>query len=181
MRTLIPGSIILLAALAVAPVRAQNALPDVLKTGAGHHRLDSLVGNWDVAVRFRYGGGPERTGRATANIAWILDGRVLRQEYHADSGQETLQLYGFDNQRGAYYLIKFDNFDTGVLHAEGGVSADGRVITTIGDRIDPMTGKSASVRIVLTIVDRNHFTSEWLSRTSDGREERTVLMDHIRR
>lgn len=181
MRSPIIAGLLLLAAASFSPVAAQNALPEILKPGAGHHRLDSLVGTWDVTVRFRYGAGPERTGRASATIAWTLDGRLLRQEYHAESGQETLQLYGFDNQRGAYYLIKFDNFDTGVVHAEGSVSADGRTITTTGNRVDPMTGKSASVRIVLTILSRNRFTSEWFMQTPDGKEERTVSMDHVRR
>jgi hypothetical protein len=181
MRFLKIVSLLLCSTGLVSSAHAQGALPEILKPGIGHHRLDSLVGNWDVAVRFRYGGGPERTGRANATIGWTLDGRVLREEYHAESGQETLQLYGFDNQRGAYYLIKFDNFDTGVLHAEGGVSADGRTITTIGNRVDPMTGKSALVRVVLTLVDRSHFTSEWYVRTPDGKEERTVLMEHTRR
>ena len=101
------------------------ALPEILKPAAGHHRLDSLIGSWDVGVRFR--------------------------------------------------------FDTGVLHAEGGVSTDGKTITTIGDRVDPVSGKTASVRVVLTIVDRGHFTSEWFMRTADGREARTVLMEHTRR
>jgi hypothetical protein len=146
-----------------------------------HRRLDALVGNWDVTVRFSYGGGPERTGQADLRSAWALDGKVLRQDYNAQSGQNTLQFYGFDSQRGTYYLIKFDNFDTGVLHLEGGVSADGRTITTVGNRVDPMTGKVAPLRVVLTLVDSNRFRVEWYMGQPDGTEQRTVVMEHTRR
>jgi hypothetical protein len=165
--------------LAGAPVQSQ--MPDVMKPGAGHRRLDPLVGSWDVAVRFRFGTGPERTGRARAQAVWTLDGRLLRQDYTAESGQLTLQQWGFDNQRGTYYLIKFDNFETGVVHAEGSVSEDGRTITTIGDRVDPMTGKVGVLRIVLTLIDADHFNIEWYARQQDGSETRTVLMEHTRR
>jgi len=156
-------------------------LPEIMQPGVGHRRLDSLVGDWDVTVRFRFGAAPERTGRATMSSAWILDRRVLRQEYRAESGQVTLQLYGFDNQRGTYYLIKFDNVDTGVLHTEGGVSADGRTITTIGDRVDPMGGKTNAIRIVLALVDQDRFNVEWHVRGADGIEQRMVAMEHTRR
>lgn len=177
MRALLGVSILTI--LAAAPANGQ--MPDVMRPGAAHRRLDVLVGSWDVATRFRYGNGPERTGRARAQAIWTLDGRVLRQDYTAESGQLTLQLIGFDNQRGTYYLVKFDNFDTGVLHAEGGVSEDGKEITTVGDRVDPISGKVAPIRIVLTLVDTNRFNVEWYARQADGSDLRTVLMEHTRK
>ena len=144
--------------LNLAPGAQRGAPPaDPAKRSEGHKRLDAVEGNWDVTVKFRYGTSAEMTGKARMQAAWTLDGKLLRQDYVAESGQVTLQYYGFDVQRGTYFLIKFDNFDTGVVHAEGGVSADGKVITTIGDRVDPMSGKVGPIRIALTIADTDHF------------------------
>jgi hypothetical protein len=61
-------SISIASILVAAP--AQSQMPDVMKPGAAHRSLDPLVGSWDVAVRFRYGNGPERTGRARAQAVW---------------------------------------------------------------------------------------------------------------
>jgi hypothetical protein len=44
-----------------------------------------------------------------------------------------------------------------------------------------MTGKVAPIRIVLTIVDRDHFNVEWFTRQADGTEHRTVLIEPTRR
>ncbi|MGH7679331.1 MAG: DUF1579 family protein [Gemmatimonadaceae bacterium] len=156
-------------------------MPDVTRPGPAHRRLDPLVGAWDVSTRFGNGTGPERIGRARAQAIWTLDGRVLRQDFTAESGLVVMQLIGFDTQRGTYYVLRFDNLDTGVLHAEGSASADGRTISAVGDRVDPLTGKVAPLRIVLTVVDSNRFNVEWYARQQDGSELRTALLEHTRR
>lgn len=146
-----------------------------------HKQLESLAGNWDVLVRFKYGPGPEREGKASSEAKWILGGRFLQQEYQAESGQVTLQFLGYDNQKKKFFEVKMDNMDTGVLYTEGTMSDDRKVITNVGIRTDPLTGESRKLRIVTTLADKDHYTVEWFQPDSEGKEERRVTMIHTRK
>ena len=146
-----------------------------------HKQLEVLAGSWDVLVRFKYGPGPEREGKASTEAKWILGGRFLQQEYQSESGQVTLQFLGYDNQKKKFFEVKMDNMDTGVLYTEGTMSADGKVITNVGIRTDPITGESKKLRIVTTLTDKNHYTVEWFQPDSEGKEEKRVTMIHTRK
>jgi hypothetical protein len=144
-------AVMLTLALASVPAEAQEKsegdkrLAEMMKAtqaGERHRQLDVLAGSWDVVVTFKYGAGPERQGKASSEAKWILGGRFLHQEYKSESGQETLQFIGYDNQQKHFFEIKMDNKDTGVLYTEGAISEDEKVITNYGDRTDPMTGET---------------------------------------
>lgn len=64
---------------------------------------------------------------------------------------------------------------------EGTISADGKVITNTGDRLDPVSGKTNRLRTVTTITDRDHFTVEWYLTMDDGKKEKAVTMAHTRK
>src|SRR5581483_12020150 len=83
-------------------------MPSVTQPGPQHKRLEALAGNWDVAVRFRYGNGPERQSTARGTAEWILDGHYLQQNYKNDSGLAVLQILGYDNQKKKFFEVKFD-------------------------------------------------------------------------
>ena len=163
------------------PAAAICQMPAATQPGPQHRQLQALAGNWDVAIRFRAGNGPERQASAKCSAEWILDGHYLKQEYKNDSGLAVLQILGYDNQRKKFFEVKFDNQETGVLRTEGSASADGKVITNIGDRTDPMTGKVNRLRTVTTLSDSDHFTVEWLLTMDDGSEQKTVTMVHTRK
>jgi hypothetical protein len=149
-----------------------------------HRRLDDLVGQWDVTTRYTLGPGQEREGSATCEVKWILDGHVLQEEYHSQmQGRPfvVLQYLGYDAAQKRFFEIKFDNMDTGVLHNQGTISDNGKVITQTGERNDPRTGKTSKIRTVTTIVDRDHFTIEWFLPDDEGHEQRMVLLDHTRK
>jgi hypothetical protein len=110
---------------------------------------------------------------------WILGGRFLQQDYQSP-GLNVLQFLGYDNQKKKFFEIKMDNMDTGVLRTEGSISADGKVITNIGERTDPVSGQTARLRTVTTIADRDHYTVEWYLTMPTGAEEKTVTMAHAR-
>jgi Protein of unknown function (DUF1579) len=74
-----------------------------------------------------------------------------------------------------------DTLSTGVLHNEGSISEDGKVITNLGESLDPATGKPYKLRTVTTILDRDHFTLEWFRPDDGGKENRVVSMSHTRK
>lgn len=163
---------------------ADKKMAEMLKMtqpGDRHKQLEVLAGSWDVVVRFKYGPGPERQGKASAEAKSVLGGRFIQQEYQAESGQVTLQFVGYDNQRKKFFIVKMDNMDTGILHTEGTISDDGKVISTVGDRTDPLTGETRRVRIVTTLSDQDNFTMEWFQAGADGKEQRVVTMIHTRK
>jgi hypothetical protein len=149
--------------------------------GERHKQLEPLSGSWDVLVRFKYGPGPEREGKVSSEAKWILGGRFLQQEYQSESGQVTLQLIGYDNQKKKFFEVKLDNMDTGVLYTEGAMSEDGKVITNVGIRTDPLSGEAERLRIVTTLTDKDHYTVEWFQPNSEGKEEKRVTMIHTRK
>lgn len=151
--------------------------------GEFHEKLDVLCGLWDVAITFSIGG-REFKGTASCEAQWVLAGRFLQQEYKTTRGGKpfsVLQYVGYDNHKKKTFEIKMESSDTSVMHTEGGFSEDGKVITNVGERTDPMTGKVARLRTVTTIVDKTRFIVEWFQATDDGKEEKVVTMVHTRR
>lgn len=167
-----------------APQEKQPNRAEMLKAtqpGEHHKQLESMAGSWDVVVKFKYGPGPERQAKAMCEAKWILGGRFLQQQYENESGQSVLQFVGYDNQKKKFSMTKMDNMDTGVLSAEGSISEGGKLITLVGDRTDPLTGKTSRLRIAITLTDQDHYNVEWFQTGENGKEERVVAMEHTRR
>lgn len=148
--------------------------------GEHHKQLDSLVGEWEVEIRFRYGAGLEREAKVTSTAKWVLGGRFIEKEYRI-SGSEFLEYLGYDNHKKKFIGTKMDNMDTGILFTEGAISGDGKTITLTGTRTDPLTGTTGDLRTVIVMTDRDHYTVEWYQTGQNGKEERVVLMNHTRR
>jgi hypothetical protein len=150
------------------------------RPGAAHAMLDSLAGWWSVKATFQFGDGPEMEAEASCEAQMVLGRRFLEQQYRNPSGLEATQYLGYDNQRGAWFLYKLDNMDTGYLLASGQISTDSSTITLTGTHTNPGTGERAPLRIVVTIPNFNEYRIEWFMTRPDGREIRTVRMDHTR-
>lgn len=187
-KTMLAGALALVAAFLSSYAQEKGEkdkmMAEMLKAtqpGERHKQLDGLAGSWDVVVRFKYGPGPERQGKASSEAKWILGGRFLQQDYQSESGQVTLQFVGYDNQKKQFLEVKMDNMDTGVLYTEGTISEDGKVITKVGNRTDPMTGETRRLRTKTTIIDRDHYTVEWFQADGGGQEQKVVTMIHTRK
>jgi len=150
--------------------------------GPVHERLSDLAGKWDVAIQYKLGE-KVQDGKATCEAKWILDGRFLQQDYHSRfQGKpfHVLQILGYDNQKKKFIELMMDTMSTSVLHNEGEISEDGKVITNQGESRDPMTKKPIKLRTRYTISDRDHFTLEWYRVDEGGKEEKTVTLRHSR-
>lgn len=151
-----------------------------------HKKLDALRGEWDVAVRFKAGPGPNdfKDGKATCKSDWMLDGMAMHQQYKSEMNGKpfaVVQVYGYDKEKKKFFELKMDNMDTGVMHNEGDLAADGKSINFTGERIDPMTKKQTKIRTVLTFVDKDSFHIEWYIPNADGKEEKVVMLNHTRK
>ena len=111
--------------------------------GLVHKQLAPLAGSWDVEITYIING-KEHKGKVRCESKWILEGRFLQQDYKSMlQGKPfyVLQLVGYDNQKKKTIEIVMNSMRTGVLHSEGSISADGRVITNLGESLHPATGK----------------------------------------
>jgi hypothetical protein len=159
----------------------QRPTPD--GPGPVHARLQDLAGKWDVAIQYKLGEKVQE-GKATCDAQWILGGRFLQQDYHSRfQGKpfHVLQILGYDNQKKKFIELMMDTMSTSVLHNEGEISEDGKVITNQGESRDPTSKKPYKLRTRYTIADRDHFTLEWYRVEEGGKEEKTVTLRHSRK
>ncbi len=108
----------------------------------------------------------------------------MQQEYNSRFQGEpftVVQILGYDNTRKKFVEFKIDSMSTGIMHNEGDISEDGRVITSSGESTDPATGKPYKLRTVYTLTDRDHFTLDWLHVEDGGKEEKVVTLSHTRK
>jgi hypothetical protein len=151
--------------------------------GAVHEQLRGLAGTWDVTIQYKIGD-KQHEGKATCEAKSIMDGRFLQQDYNSifqGKPFHVLQLLGYDVPRKKTIEIMLDNLSTGVMHNEGSVSEDGKVITNLGGNLDPLTKKPYKIRTVYTIEGPDQFTLEWFRTEDGGKEEKVVSMAHNRK
>src|SRR5262245_52477903 len=167
-----------------ATAQKKDPAQDLFAPGDEHKKLDVLAGNWDVEVKFVIGPGKEGKGTAACVTKWALEGRFLHQKYDSVFMGKPLvveQYLGFDRHRGKVVELYLNSTDTGVMHNEGEISADGKTITCTGTKFDTATGKEAKIRTVTTITDKDTYTLEWYTTGPDGKEARTVTLTHKRK
>jgi hypothetical protein len=163
--------------------RDQNHAKKPDLPGPIHHRLGELAGTWDVVVRYQLGD-KAHEGKASCESKMILDGRFLQQDYNSlfqGKPFHVLQLLGYDNAKKKTIEIMLDSLGTGVLHNEGSISEDGKVITNSGEHPDPMTGKPYKLRTVTKFETPDRFTLEWFQVGDGGKEQKVVSMTHTRK
>lgn len=170
-------------AIGIHGIRAEDEPSAGKPLSEQHHLLDKLAGNWEVDTTYRLAG-QEHHSSARCETKWILDGHVLRQEYHSNMNGRpftVIQLLGYDPAAKKFWEIKMDSMDPGVMHNEGVASDNGKSITMTGKRTDPRTGQTTSIRTVTHLEDADHYTLDWYLPGAHGKEEKTVTLRHTRR
>ena len=163
--------------------KARQANIPADEPGLVHKQMSVLAGSWDVDIVFIING-KENKGRVSCESKWILDGRFLQQDYKSNlMGKPfmVLQLVGYDNTKKKTVELMMDSLSTGVLHSEGSISQDGKVITNEGESLDKVSGKNTKLRTVTTIIGPDHYTLEWFKPGATGKDEKVVSMTHARR
>jgi uncharacterized protein DUF1579 len=85
------------------------------------------------------------------------------------------------DRRGEVSAAERARTDPAVLHPFGTLSADGRTLTSLGERADPATRQVHLLKTVTTFVDADHFTVQWFQADDGGVERLTVTMEHVRK
>jgi len=147
-----------------------------------HKRLEAFVGTFDAKVQCFMMPTPETWAGVSKN-EMILGGRWLKGEY---SGQmmgkpfKGMQLLGYDNQTKKYVSAWIDDMSSSLQMAEGQADASGKVITVVGECVDPMTNQKKTSRTVMTIVSNDRHTVEMFGPGMDGKEMKMMSIEYSR-
>jgi hypothetical protein len=154
--------------------------------GTQHAMLTGMAGEWTCAVKYQMDPSqPWQESQSTATVTVLMDGRYIQE---VDSGQfngmpfSGMGIYGFDNVSGKYVSSWIDNMGTGVMTSVGTADAGGKVINWIGTMNDPVTGKPAKSRMVMSMIDNDHHTFEMYGVPPGGKKEMKMMtIDYVRK
>ena len=154
----------------------------LVEPNENHKRLEAFVGTFDAKVQCFLMPTPETWAGVSRN-EMILGGRWLKGEY---SGQmmgkpfKGMQLLGYDNQTKKYISAWIDDMSSSLQMAEGQADASGKVITVVGECVDPMTNQKKTSRMVMTVVSNDRHTVEMFGPGMDGKEMKMMSIEYTR-
>jgi hypothetical protein len=153
--------------------------------GAGHEVLKTLAGDWTVTSRaWMPGDKKPQQSAGTSTLAWVLDGRFLRQDFKGNWGGqpfEGLGFLGYDNVKKEYVSTWMDSMSTGIAQAAGQYDAATKTIKDQGSFSCPLTGeKNTPFRAEWKIVDANNMVYNMFAKGPDGKEFQSMELKYKR-
>ena len=123
--------------------------------GEAHEFLKQQLGSWEVKMRYTPAPGAEpMTGRGQARREMVLGGRFMHTTYKGEFMGDSfmgLGYDGYDNIKKKYVGVWMDSMSTMIYQFEGDLDESGKVLTSYGEYVDPLTGATKKNKIELTI------------------------------
>jgi len=150
--------------------------------GEAHHKLEPMIGTWDVQTSVWFGPGDPMVSGGKVTKRWALGGRFLLQDYEGDEtpmgrffGKGML---GYNNISKRYQSVWIDTMSTAMLVQTGDWEGDALVL--VGDQHESISLGTVRVRSVTRIVTDDRHTFENFVTGPDGNEMRTLEVIHSR-
>jgi hypothetical protein len=154
---------------------------DMAKPVAGHERLRSFTGRWDVTQKFWMDPTqPPQTFTGTANGRMVLGGRFLQLDGKTTGGMESesLTIMGFDRRSDDYTMVGYDTLGTYYITAAGKPGNDGIVLH--GSYLQPPHGGEQKYRFVWKNPTADSHTMDLYFALPDGKEMKVAEMAYRR-
>lgn len=153
--------------------------------GANHAILKPLEGEWTVTgLSWMKPNDKPQQSVGTSSLAWILDGRFLKQTFKGEwAGQpfEGLGFIGYDNLKKEYISVWMDNVSTGIFKATGRYDAATKTIKETGSFSCPMTGeKDMWFRSEWKIAGKNRHVYSMYIKDPAGKEFKSMELTYKR-
>lgn len=149
-----------------------------------HTHLTKLVGQWKTNGKFWMQPGAEpMASEGKAKNEMIMGGRFLQSNFTGDfMGQPFLGmgLDGFDNTLGKHVGMWIDNAGTMMMSFLGECTEQGKVLTTVSEFVDPLSGSKAKMKGKVTVVNDNSYTYESWSQGPDGEFFKSMEINYSR-
>jgi hypothetical protein len=154
--------------------------------GEHHEHLKAMLGTWDLAGKvWESAGAPPTEWAGTSEMEMILGGRFLQQKVKGtmnDQPFEGFGITGYDNFKKKYVSIWIDNMSTAMILTEGTCGEEGKVQTSYGEFIDPMTKLTKKCKTITRIQGDDKFVFEWYELSAEGKEpKKTMEIRYTRR
>lgn len=145
--------------------------------GPQHEAMASMAGKYEAKVKsWMDPTAPPIESTGSAEFKMILGGRYLVQHYTgAMMGQrfEGMGITAYDKVQDKVVDAWVDNMGTGILVMKGSFDEAGKVLSSSGSAVDPVTGEEVGYRSVTTMVsDAEHRFEMFMSQ---GDQEMQVL------
>jgi hypothetical protein len=151
-----------------------EAMMKAATPGEPQKHLGQMAGDWTFEQKFWMAPGqPPAESKGTMHAELLMGGRYVEHHWHGNfmgmpfEGRGT---DGYDNVSKQYVNTWIDNMGTGIMNGTGTCDDAGKKCTYTNSMNDPMTGKPATMRTVITWVDNDTFTNEMWSNDPSGKE-----------
>jgi len=145
--------------------------------GPQHEALAKLAGDWTFTnTMWMAPGQPPTESTGTMHAERTMGGRYVVEDWKGEMMGQPFEGHGtngYNNVSKQYENTWMDNMGTGIMYSTGGCDAAG-VCTYKGESWDPMSGKKATLRSVITWTDPNTFKMEMYGPAPDGKEAKMM-------
>jgi hypothetical protein len=166
----------------------QKAMEAYLKNMAvneNHGHLQFFVGDWDVeTTSWMMPGADPQVSQNTGQTRSILGGRFIQTDFKGTMmGQpfEGVQILGYDNMQQKFVTFWIDSSSTSFFLLTGTFDPAGNVFVDTALWADPLTGGTAPVRAVTTILGPDEFKYEMYMGQPGGGEFKSMENVYTRR
>ena len=159
--------------------------PDMSKPGPEHKMLSTLAGTYEAKVKIYFDPNqPANESTGTLQRKMIMGGRFLEELYKGEiMGQPFfgMGLMGYDVMKKKYTSVWIDSMTTSMMQSQGTYDAATKTLTSIGEDIDPTTGKTTKTRDVFRVVSPTEQTVDMYREKGDGKEFKLLEIRYTRK
>jgi hypothetical protein len=152
--------------------------------GPQHKTLRSMVGSWNVAGKFWMDPTkPPVESTSTAEIKPLGDLWVIEDVKGDFMGKPFMGhgVHGYDLTKNKFVGSWVDNMGAWIMSSEGTADASGKVITSMGNDFDPMTGKTGTIKGVTKIDSDTKHTMSMFKTGPDGKEMKIMELVYTKK
>lgn len=153
--------------------------------GPWHAFLAQRAGKWDVAGRiWNEPGGEPATSTGESRLEMVLGGRFLQERHKGQAGPrpyEGVGLLGVDNADTSATALWLDNLGTRTAVLRGKAGRPGDPLELRGTFTDPASGRTVSLRLVITWVSANEQRWDYYGAPEGFDEARMMELVYARR
>lgn len=181
LRTAVCGILAVLSTLQVAARAEDFTQPTTQHAGMAHD-----VGVWDAEVSVWMTPDAEPMKSKAVETNDMLGKMWLMSKFEGEFGGEKFvgaSAVGYDPIKKKYVGGWVDSMSPFMMKMEGDYDEKSKMLTMIGEGINPMTGKPAKHKMVTTYKDADHKTFEMFREGEDGKDEwqKSMKIDFTRR
>ncbi|HSB09943.1 MAG TPA: DUF1579 family protein [Blastocatellia bacterium] len=161
---------------------------ELAKPGPEHKQLESLVGTWDMEVKYwTQPGKPPMTVKGQCQNKMILGGRFLLSEAKSGEGMTAVEntiITGFDRRHKKFTTVALDTMGTYWVTAAGPYDASRKAIVMYGEDVDPALG-TQKYDMVVRVVSPTSYVIEIIFKdpehTGGQKEFKMVEVTHTKK